>query len=433
MTRATSPIRWLRVAYLIATTRRALIVAWILQVLVTIGVVGARFVPDEAGIAPIDRLANDEPDYLARGIALRRHGFEPAFGDAFRMPGYPAIVALAADGDAASTKRTIAIVQVVLALALPWATFFLFRGVLGRRRAVAAGVVVALSPFGLVYALAAEPEAWVLPGVVVVAALASRRSVDAARLFAIGVATATLVLAKPNLVLLLVPIVAARAAAEGIRRGAAQGVVLACVVAACVAPWSVAASRFAGGFTPLSSTGGMNLHIGSGASEPLAWSTGVVRPRSVVCAGAPPVLRAGLCAGPLYDPLGTASLLASITDRSPRGRDHAARRAAARTWRLHPAAAARYGLAKVSYAFGGSGRFRDLPVLALFLSACVAIALGVRRVRFAPLAIFVGGLFGVLAAQAFVFLPNLRFTVPVAMTPALVLLAAVGGSVRRRT
>jgi 4-amino-4-deoxy-L-arabinose transferase-like glycosyltransferase len=188
------------------------------------------------------------------------------YQNSWRMPGYPAALALtfaAGGGPSIAAVRAFNAVAGALAAML---TYWLARRTASRRASLAAALVVAVYPSFLIYTTFIATEAVVtvpLLGALIASTYRSRRAAVVA-----GFGTALTTLVRPAGVALLAAVVVALARgrrADDRRTSIIVAPALAAVVfVLALTPWWIHNARLSGTFIPLDTTGGINLAIGSG-------------------------------------------------------------------------------------------------------------------------------------------------------------------------
>ncbi len=180
------------------------------------------------------------------GSILRGDGFSSGghvFGDAYRMPGYPVIVAIARlfpgeTAPALGTLQHLAGVAFAVAVLLVATRFF------GLVTGVISGVLIALAPLQLYVEHAVLPDfafaVLVAAGVALVAEAAAREDPQRALLLLAGAVLAAATYVKPNgLVLLALAPLTFLLARRGWRPALRAGLICGAVLGLALAPWVV--------------------------------------------------------------------------------------------------------------------------------------------------------------------------------------------------
>lgn len=183
-------------------------------------------------------------------------------------PAYPYFLAAfkLATGGGWSDLRTVALLQLLVSVVTALLAFLLGRRLLGTWGGVAAGLIYALSPAAVFYDGELLMD-FLLPAVIAAAALlASSGRWSAGRAAAAGALIALGALARPNYLVLLLPVGLAiwfiAEGATGLERGKYLGALAAAAVLV-VAPCAVRNYVVGRDFVPISSNGGVNLFIGN--------------------------------------------------------------------------------------------------------------------------------------------------------------------------
>lgn len=352
------------------------------------------------------------------GLAGFARAFGEAFGDGWRMPGYPLFLALFQGADA--PWRAARLAQILLTVPLGAIVFIILRSARARPLAALVGGLLAALWLPLYHyspALLAEAPSLALMGALL-AALAARKPTLA------GTLVAALAYLKPNHLLLLLPVAlflladagdGTRPLSPSLRARLARVLIAAAVTAALVAPWSLYLSRRHDGFVPLTLNGGYNLLLGTGR----------------IAQGDPEALprRAAKALG-----LQATEDAGADPDGEPTARAAAWSAEARRLWAERPFALSLHGGAKVLHAFGFSLRGGRDALLASFTIAAVLAGAwlwrrGKRSAR--PWVLFAAGCALAVAAQAFAYLPNQRLKTVMFDPAALVVIGLALSSLAR--
>lgn len=394
--------------------------------------------------------SNDPVDYATRAQVWARQGdFASAFEDAYRVPGYPAYLwpFLKLTADPFRSARLFQLgLSALLPVAMLWLGCVIGSTQMGRRALrvfdgqssnassagrsgadadssfllglVAGGLTLVWAPLSY-FAPILVPETLSLLCLVLLMgtmAFASTGRGATKAALTIAVLLAVLIYLKPNHVLLLPPILAFmlyRHWSDSMVRKLALMVPVVAGTVALVAPWSWFASASTGMFVPLSTTQGLNLYLGVGIPAPNKAETGLHDT----------VARQFKLQDAARDAEVTQQAQAISVPESHRFYQSVAVAA----WKERPLATAAYGLAKVAHSFGGSCRGMKDFVLG---GHSVFVVLGAvwlwrQRVR-REWCVFWAVSVVFSAAQAFAFLPNIRFkTVFVDLQATLILAMAV--------
>lgn len=377
---------------------------------------------DDSAVNAISPGSVDTDDYWQRAQLLRAGEWHAAFGDAYRMPGYPAVLA-AADAVTGAPLLATRVLQLLGLLGAAACVERVLRRV-GARAWVSLGGAASVAfypPFWYLGPLLYAEALTVLGlGVLLVLCAGSGDHVGAGRVAALGGTLAALVYLKPNNVVLMLAVAAFLLVRLGRSRHAVTAVLgVAAVLAMLVAPWSVAASTSQHAVVALSTNNGYTLYRGSGVWVPSADSL----PRTVA-------VRLGL-ADPVRDLEVRSRGLAM-----PKGAaaDAYWRAQAVDAWERKPGRTSLYALSKVGHALGLSlGGLADLVLLGVSLLGSAAVVILVRARRHSEWVAFAGTCFAGMAVQVALYVPDVRFRVSFLDLPALLLIAlAVDVAMRAR-
>lgn len=358
----------------------------------------------------------DGEDYMGRAYKLARgEGFAAAFRDGIRMPGYPVFLALFA-GLLESPARTVRIAQVVLSSAVILLAWLLLSSLLrSRGKALWCSAVFALwIPFYYFSpVLYAETASIFLIGLFCysLAGFDPGRSMWTS--LPPAIITAALVYLKPNHIL-LVPVflvfLVYVSRQKGIPAAAKLVLIPVVVVMMLLAPWSVFVSRCQHSLVPLTTHGGWNLYLGSGGglAHTKPWAQGSLPTRTWNSLH----LRDPECPVDAYGQY--PSGMRARADRDYRTR-------ALERWKQRPLALMAYGAVKILHVAGFSFRGpRDLIVMFHFIGSMAFSVYLWKRRRWKEWSLLLWMIAIVVMAQAFFFLPELRFKTVLFDFPALV-------------
>lgn len=208
-------------------------------------------------------LFGDMGDYYDRARHLFEHG--RLYPGAFRVPGYP--VAIAASFAALGPNLwSVRILQCAILTLTAVATFAIARGVMSRRRALIAGLIVAWYPGFLLYSVyvMAEPLFTLLVLLAILTACSSSGALGmlSAGIFA-GLAIMTRQVGVGMAAALVVWAALGRGATGNVQGAAARRALMAAAVAVgislAVAPWAARNYALYEQWMPLETTGGINF------------------------------------------------------------------------------------------------------------------------------------------------------------------------------
>ncbi|HUV37257.1 MAG TPA: hypothetical protein VMX58_10000 [Patescibacteria group bacterium] len=357
----------------------------------------------------------DGRDYMGRALRLvRGEGFTAAFRDGIRMPGYPVFLAAFA-GSLERPARGVRIAQIIIsAAAIPLSWLLLLSLMRSRGKALLGASVFALwVPFYYFSpVLYAETASIFLIGLLCY----SLAGFDPVRRvwtsIPPAIITAALIYMKPNHVL-LVPVFLIFMAYVSRRRGVPVGTRLflapVVVVLLLLSPWTVFISRCQNSLVPLTTHGGWNLYLGSGGySHTTPWAAGSLATRAWEDLH-------------LSDEEGAADAYGRYTVETRAQADRDYRKRALARWTRRPLALTAYGACKILHSFGFSFRGpRDLVVMLHFLGSMAFSVYLWKRRRWREWVLLLWMITIAVMAQAFLFLPELRFKTVLFDFPALV-------------
>lgn len=218
---------------------------------------------------------SDMAEYWERGVYLYQNA--ALFPDSWRMPGLPALLALAflaTDGPSLDAARLLNVVAGSLATAL---TYWLARRDSTLVGATLAATIVAIYPTLVLYTGLVATEAVVAVPVLGALIAASYRTRRAA--IALGLLIGGALLVRPASVALLPAALVALAMPSSDERRATRGLRFGLFFAAlCLSllPWWMHNYHLHRRFVPLDTTGGLNLLIGSNALATGRWDWSLV-------------------------------------------------------------------------------------------------------------------------------------------------------------
>ncbi len=205
----------------------------------------------------------DMADYWNRAVYIAGH--VSLYPNSYRMPGYPAVLALAFVLNAGPSLLTVRVFNAVAGSAAAVLTYWLARRTATRRASLAAALAVALYPSFLIYTTFIATEVVVTVPLVGALIASTYRSHRAAIVAGLCAALTTLVRPAgiallPTVFLSFVP----TARPNSTRRSAllAPGLVIAAFLL-MMTPWWLHNARLHGRFVPLDTSGGMNFAVGN--------------------------------------------------------------------------------------------------------------------------------------------------------------------------
>jgi hypothetical protein len=371
---------------------------------------------DEGVITGFLTSYTDGEDYMLRAEELAEGGgFGEALCDGMRMPGYPIFLSIFVKLSERPAP-VVRIVQILLSSSLIL-TFWMIISSLTRSTAAAlAGASLCALWLPFYYfspVLYAETLCIVLTSLFMLSltGLDLRRPIRS--LIMPSVLIAALTYMKPNLILLLpaLLVLLARPAAEkAFRPGLRSFLAPVLIVMLLLAPWTVFVSRCQRSPVILTTHGGWNLFLGTGGGHQYseARHQGSIPTRVWKALD-------------LHDDDDSSGLYAAVSPSMRARADSDYRRKALERWKRQPLKLTAYGFSKVLHIFGFSLRGpRDLIIMLHFLiSVSFSIMLWKRR-KWRVWSLLLWSVTIIVAAQAFVFLGELRFKTVLFDLPALV-------------
>jgi hypothetical protein len=346
--------------------------------------------------------SGDSRDYVRRAELLAGPGgFQAAFADGRRTPGYPLFLA-ALRPLSAAPLRAARIVQIFLSASIIFLAFLALRNLLhglpaSDLKALGGAALIAAWPplYHFSPILIAEAcSLFLMAALLWSLSLRPENTPRSVPWVAPSLLFAALVYLKPNHFLLILPL----AIFLG-RKRAAWFVLLSL---ALIAPWSAFVSLQNHRLAFLSTASGINLYLGTGVAQD-AKDARTLPHRFARHAGF------------------------GLGEQAPRDPG----RVALEVWREHPVRTALYGATKVLHGFGGSLRGVRDALLAALLAASLFCARRLWRKGDWKEAsrtdrawvLFFGGILLVTALQLFLYLPNQRLKTVLFDLPALMIVA----------
>jgi hypothetical protein len=341
-------------------------------------------------------------------------GFGEVFCNGLRMPGYPLFLSFFA-GLSGNPAPAVRIVQILLSSSLILMFWFILSTLTRSAAASLAGAFLCAIWLPFYYfspVLYAESVCIVLMGLLLMALSRFDPGRPVRTLVIPAVLISALIYMKPNHILLLpvLMVFCIQAAGKGLRAGARIFLFPALIVILLISPWTVFVSRCQQAPVILTTHGGWNLFLGSGGGHQYsgAGHQGSLSTRAWKYLG----LRDDEDSNAAYE-AAPAGMRAQV--------DREYRQKGIDRWKQQPLKLTAYGLSKVLHVFGFSMRGpRDLIVMLHFLaSAAFSIMLWKSR-KWREWALLLWSITFITAAQAFIFLGELRFKTVLFDLPALV-------------
>lgn len=377
--------------------RKSTLAIILLDLLVQFLLIGNHL--DNSVISPYAPTAVDAADYVTRAQIWETEGFATAFGDAYRMPGYPLLIMIMHFVVPSAPYLGVRLLQ-MLGLALSAALIkVLLERVTSTWIAIFGGVLFTVLPiWHFVPVLLAESLTSTLVVILIfILSSVSKVGINRNQLVVISLLIAGATYLKPNNLLLLIPVITfmiftlKRYLVRSI-----SAIILAVVF--LLLPWVLFTSSAQPGFLGLTTNSGINSYIGTGMV--LSYDEGVLAKSAVRWK-----------VDPRNNPEDT---LGSTTGLSPAQQNSILVKKSIQIWKKRPFNEIGFGLDKTLIAFGikSNSLFDHIFGLFSFLSVLAGIILlKVKEFRAWGSVILVTA--SLLALQAAIFQADRRFVVPV--------------------
>jgi hypothetical protein len=354
---------------------------------------------DNSVLSPYMPTALDSVEYVERAQIWQTDGVPQAFGDAYRMPGYPLIILVMSYIVPAAPYLGVRILQfVALAISVGMIKVVLERFVSRRIAILTCSIYMLLPIWHFVPVLLAESlSAFIVVALIFLLSnvnetgLSKKTIIISSALIAIGVYL------KPNNLLLLAVVSGFLLVKLKVRIIRSISTI-ALLVVIFLSPWIYFASQVQPGFLGLTTNSGGNFYIGTGMV--IAYD-GSVLSKSAIKWGV----------DPKNNP---ADVLPLMLDKTPVERNLEATQSAIRIWKERPMREIRFGLDKILIAFGIKSNSLFEHVFGLFSLLSVISGIVLLRVKefraWGSVLLITAGL---LALQAAIFQADRRFVVPV--------------------
>lgn len=358
----------------------------------------------------------DSEDYMGRAAGLvEGDGFGEIFCNGSRMPGYPVFLSLFIrlfERPAPAVR----IAQILISSSLVLICWILLSSLTRSTAAALLGASLCAIWLPFYYfspVLYAESVCIVLFGLLLLALAGFDPGRPARSLIFPAVLAAVLIYMKPNNILLLPVLLilpAKVSAGKGIRPGARLFLTPILIVVLLLAPWTAFMSRCQRSPVLLSTHGGWNLFLGSGGGHQYsdARHQGSLPTRTWQYLD-------------LRDDEDSTDAYEAVPSGMRAQADRIYQRQALKRWKRQPLALTLYGISKVLHIFGFSLRGpRDFIVMLHFLVSMAFSILLWKDGRWREWSLLLWSIAFITAAQAFVFLGELRFKTVVFDFPAIV-------------
>jgi len=350
--------------------------------------------------------ALDANGYTQRATSWKVDGFDSAFGDAFRMPGYPFLILAIEFLFPKYPYLFVRIFQLFMVAISVGLIKVALQKFLSLNTAVAISLVYMFLPiWHFVPVLIAESLSAVIVTVLVTKILHwERNSLNIRNAVFIGVLIVYATYLKPNHLILL-PVLLSYILFSRLNRKLLMSGVVCLIVGLLILPWAVYVNVSHPGLNSLTSTSGGNFYVGTGmivdynggelSKSASKWSV-----------------------GPAENP---DDVLIFTDNQGPVERNEIYTKKAAEIWKKRPYAVFRFGIEKVLIAFGVKSNslfeytFGAFNLLALLASSFLFLSKRHRGIAAATLTTIL-----LLGLQAFLFQADRRFVIPLLFPFAII-------------
>jgi hypothetical protein len=354
---------------------------------------------DNSIISTYAPTAVDAADYADRAETWKRNGFEAAFSDAFRMPGYPFFIFIASYFFPNHAFLALKIFQMFgLALSATMIKVLLEKIVSTKFSLLATVFFIFLPIWHFTPILLAESlTATIFTGLILVLSEITERGATKKQIFMISALIAALTYLKPNNSLMMIPVLVFLCLKVN-HNAMRSTLYITALFALLMVPWIGFASKSNPGFYGLATNSGVNLYIGTGMT---VGYDGSVLSKAAIKWG--------------VDPKNNPDDVVDLPKiSSPLQTNQIYQVKAIQIWKERPYQVSLYGLEKILIAFGINANSYQGYLLGIFhLSGLIA---GITLLRFPMYRIWgivLLSTFLVLAAQAAIFQADRRFIVPI--------------------
>ena len=354
---------------------------------------------DNSVISSYAPTAVDAADYVTRAQIWETEGFATAFGDAYRMPGYPLIIMIMHFIVPSAPYLAVRLLQ-MLGLALSAALIkVLLERVTSTWIAIFGGVLFTILPiWHFVPVLLAEGLTSTLVVILIfILSSVSKVGINRNQLGGISLLIAGATYLKPNNLLLLIPVLTFLCFTLERRLVKSIGAITLSVIFLLL-PWVFFTSSAQPGFLGLTTNSGINSYIGTGMV--LSYDEGVLAKSAVRWK-----------VDPRSNPEDT---LGSTTGLSPAQQNSMLVKKSIQIWKKRPLNEIGFGLDKTLIAFGIKSNSLFDHIFGLFSLLSVLAGIVLLKVKefkaWGSVMLITAGL---LALQAAIFQADRRFVVPV--------------------
>ena len=369
---------------------------------------------DNSVISAYAPTAVDAADYAGRAKVWRIEGFAKAFGDGYRMPGYPLVILFMNFIMPSAPYLGVRLLQMLgLALSAGILNVVLQKFVSRRAAFVVSGLYIFLPLWHFVPALLAESlTSVIVVSLIYVLTTLKYAEISWQHIFKISILIVAATYLKPNNLILLIVVFGFLTCTLKTRIiKTLSSVVL--IVTLLLSPWFLFVNQAQSGFFGLSTNSGINLYVGTGMV--LSYDESVLA-KSAVKWGV----------DPRSNP---TDLFTNNVIESPAAENSKLTEKSIQIWKNRPLEELGYASDKILIAFGFKSNSITDYVYGLFnILSLVAAVLLIRSqtVRAWGFTTLITAL--LLAAQAAVFQADRRFVVPVLFPFAIVCLGIVLGN-----
>ena len=354
---------------------------------------------DNSVLSPYMPTALDSVEYVERAQIWQTDGFTQAFGDAYRMPGYPLIILAMRSIVPAAPYLGVRLLQfVAVAVSVGMIKVVLERFVSRRIAILACSIYILLPIWHFVPVLLAESlSAFVVVTLIFLLSAVNETGISRKTIIISSALIAIGVYLKPNNLLLLVVVsgfLLVKLKVQIIRSIST----ITLLVVVFLSPWIYFANHAQPGFLGLTTNSGGNIYIGTG----------------MVIAYDDSVLSKSAIKWRVDSKNNPADVLPLMLDKTPVERNLETTHSAIRIWKKRPMREIGFGLDKILIAFGIKSNSLVDHVFGLFSLLSVfsgIVLLKVKEFRAWGSVMLITT--GLLAFQAAIFQADRRFVVPV--------------------
>ena len=354
---------------------------------------------DNSVISPYAPTAIDASDYAARAETWQADGFNKAFSDAYRMPGYPFIIYLMRYILPSAPYLGVRLFQMLTVAISVGLIYVLLKKYVSIKIAILVSIFYGLLPvWHFVPVLLAESlTSVVVVGLLFLLASITTSGATTRRLFLLSLVIAIGTYLKPNNLSLIIPSIIYLALT--LKKYILKNLLLVIIsVFLMITPWIVFASSVQPGFLGLTTNSGANFYVGTGMV--LSYD-GSVLARSAI----------KWKVDPNNNPI---DLLSVTPDQSLSDQNSQLLKKSLNIWGERPLREIGFGIDKVLIAFGFKANSKIDHLFGLFSLFSIIAAVYLTRIpRVRVWGLSTLTVATVLAIQASVFQADRRFVVPI--------------------